>query len=236
MVAIAIPVFVYLFHTPLLEATTYSLLVVTFGAAISLLLYIRNKVTVPFKKLISFVLPTVTAVILTRTCDLPLLPTSFNIFDVTIPQEIYLMTAFSLLGVVAGYGMLKPLVHKHSHHKPYMLSLAGAGVGILTGIFGTGGGFLIVPTLRRYGHMETNKAVVASLTVVTLNSAIGFTTSFVKTPPHNMTLLALFIAFVIIGIVAGSSSKLSLPSRVKEKVLGYLIITVSVISGVLVFI
>ena len=146
------------------------------------------------------------------------------------------MTLFSLLGITAGYTMLKPVEHKHAHHKPYMLSLFGGFIGFLTGIFGTGGGFLIVPALRRYGHIETNKAVVASLSVVTINSAIGFATSFAQTQIRDTQLLLFFTLNILLGIWLGSSQRFNISQSTKEKVLGYLIIAVSLISGVLAFI
>ncbi|WP_327084924.1 sulfite exporter TauE/SafE family protein [Nonomuraea sp. NBC_01738] len=51
--------------------------------------------------------------------------------------------------------------------------LAGAGVGLLTGLFGVGGGFVIVPALTLLLGLSAPEAVATSLVVVMLNSAWG---------------------------------------------------------------
>lgn len=50
----------------------------------------------------------------------------------------------------------------------------GAGVGLLSGLVGAGGGFLIVPALAILGHLPMGKAVATSLLVITLQSFAGF--------------------------------------------------------------
>ena len=52
-----------------------------------------------------------------------------------------------------------------------VLSLAGAGTGILSGVFGVGGGFVIVPVLGAVTQMGIHRAVATSLVAL---SAIGF--------------------------------------------------------------
>lgn len=51
--------------------------------------------------------------------------------------------------------------------------LAGLGVGILTGFLGVGGGFLIVPALMLFAHLEVKEAVGTSLIVIAINCAAG---------------------------------------------------------------
>jgi uncharacterized membrane protein YfcA len=54
------------------------------------------------------------------------------------------------------------------------LSLAsGLGVGVLTGLLGTGGGFMVVPALSLLGGFSMAEAVGTSLLVIALNSASG---------------------------------------------------------------
>lgn len=50
------------------------------------------------------------------------------------------------------------------------LSLAGIGTGFLSGLFGVGGGFLIVPTLRKFTDLPMNSIVATSMMVVTMIS------------------------------------------------------------------
>ncbi len=51
----------------------------------------------------------------------------------------------------------------------------GAGVGIVTGFVGVGGGFLIVPALVILGGLTMRRAVGTSLVIISMNAAIGFT-------------------------------------------------------------
>ena len=53
-------------------------------------------------------------------------------------------------------------------------AFAGWGVGILTGFLGVGGGFLLVPALRRFAHQNMKLAVGTSLGIIAFNSLAGF--------------------------------------------------------------
>jgi len=50
----------------------------------------------------------------------------------------------------------------------------GLGVGLLTGLIGAGGGFLIVPALALWAGLEMPTAVGTSLVVIVMNSLVGF--------------------------------------------------------------
>ena len=52
-------------------------------------------------------------------------------------------------------------------------TLAGWGVGILIGCLGVGGGFLLVPALRRYAHQTMKLATGTSLGIIAFNSVAG---------------------------------------------------------------
>lgn len=54
------------------------------------------------------------------------------------------------------------------------LVLYGAGVGLSSGIFGAGGGFLIVPALTLLGGLPMRRAIATSLLVISLQSISGF--------------------------------------------------------------
>jgi uncharacterized protein len=54
-----------------------------------------------------------------------------------------------------------------------MMALAGVGVGVLTGLVGVGGGFLVVPALVLLARVPMKQAVGTSLLVIAMNSAAG---------------------------------------------------------------
>ncbi|MFW6202123.1 MAG: sulfite exporter TauE/SafE family protein, partial [Gemmatimonadota bacterium] len=55
-----------------------------------------------------------------------------------------------------------------------VIALEGVAVGVLTGLVGVGGGFLIVPALVVLGRVPMKEAVGTSLLVIALKSAAGF--------------------------------------------------------------
>ncbi|MGD9856813.1 MAG: sulfite exporter TauE/SafE family protein, partial [Planctomycetaceae bacterium] len=61
-----------------------------------------------------------------------------------------------------------------AHHPLWQIALEGVVVGVLTGLVGVGGGFLIVPALVVLGGLPMRIAVGTSLAIIGLNSAVGF--------------------------------------------------------------
>jgi uncharacterized membrane protein YfcA len=79
----------------------------------------------------------------------------------------------------------------------------GIGVGVLTGLVGVGGGFLIVPALVLLGEISMQAAVGTSLLVIAMNSFAGFAGYFGKVEiPWG--LMALFAALAVAGSFAGT--------------------------------
>lgn len=80
---------------------------------------------------------------------------------------------------------------------------AGAAVGFLTGLFGVGGGFLIVPALVLLLGLPMTKAVGTSLMIIVLNSAAGFA-AYLGSIEIDYRLVIAFAAPAILGaLIAG---------------------------------
>ncbi len=80
----------------------------------------------------------------------------------------------------------------------------GIGVGLLTGFFGVGGGFVIVPALVLVLGLTMPYAIGTSLLVIALNSAAG-ATSFVIAGHVDFDVAALFIAGGALGTILGAT-------------------------------
>ena len=80
----------------------------------------------------------------------------------------------------------------------------GAGTGLLSGFFGIGGGFLIVPSLLASTHMPMINAVATSLVAVT---AFGLATAgnYALSGYVDWLLAAVFIGGGVIGTIAGAA-------------------------------
>jgi len=79
----------------------------------------------------------------------------------------------------------------------------GLGVGVLTGVVGVGGGFLIVPALTQLARLPMHMAIGTSLTVIAMNSFAG-TLGYLGQVPLPYPLLVPFTALAVVGIVAGT--------------------------------
>jgi len=86
---------------------------------------------------------------------------------------------------------------------PRKLVAVGACVGLLTGIVGIGGGFVIVPALVILAGVPMRDASGASLVVITLNAAAGLVGKL-SGPPIDWTLTFSFTAVALAGSVLGS--------------------------------
>lgn len=89
-----------------------------------------------------------------------------------------LMAAFAILMLVVGTALFRktdaaPTVSPGDIHLWKVLAV-GSSVGLVTGILGVGGGFLIAPTLVMFVGLPIHHAVGTSLVVITMNSIAGF--------------------------------------------------------------
>lgn len=115
---------------------------------------------------------------------------------------------FAIVMIIASYFMFKGrknLKDNSEDHTVHFALIAGPGifVGILTGLVGVGGGFMIVPTLVLLAHVPMKQAVGTSLLIISLNSFSGFL-GYMNTVPIEWAFLGKFSFFTIIGILAGS--------------------------------
>jgi len=92
--------------------------------------------------------------------------------------------------------------------RPVHLGFAAAAVGILTGIVGVGGGFLIVPALVIFGGLAFDKAAGTSLALIAVQSTAGAVASWTQLRSAGMaidiSLIATFAALGLGGIIVGS--------------------------------
>lgn len=63
-------------------------------------------------------------------------------------------------------------------HHPFVIFLVASGVGVLTGLLGIGGGFLIVPALILFLKVPATIAVGTSLIAITTNTALALVMRF----------------------------------------------------------
>jgi uncharacterized membrane protein YfcA len=95
-----------------------------------------------------------------------------------------------------------------------VLLVAGAGLGLLSGLFGVGGGFLIVPFLVLFTGMVIDRAVTTSLLVISLVGISGYVYHALTTAGINTAALSIIGVGSVAGILAGTalSARISAPA------------------------
>jgi hypothetical protein len=106
------------------------------------------------------------------------------------------------------------------------LSFQGFGVGLLTGLVGVGGGFMIVPALVLLGGVPMRQAIGTSLVLISLNSAAGFL-GYWGQVTLNWPLMISFIGLTALGTVMGAQLSRCLDGTQLQKGFGYFLLMVS---------
>lgn len=85
-----------------------------------------------------------------------------------------------------------------------LLGVVGLSTGVLTGVFGVGGGFIIVPALVSFACMGMQRAIGTSLLIITLVSLSGTTSHIVAGKELSLQTAGLFTAGSLVGLFIGS--------------------------------
>lgn len=120
-------------------------------------------------------------------------------------------TQMVLFAIVASYAALRmvttpePAEGAPSPKRPaWQPILAGIGIGIVTGLIGVGGGFLLIPTLVLLLGVPMRRAVATSLMVIAANSLVGFARHAValRGSEHQIH-YDVVLTFVALGVAGG---------------------------------
>jgi uncharacterized protein len=124
-----------------------------------------------------------------------------------IPASI-LLVLFALLMLGTALAMWrgrKEQRERHPDHLPIKkIALEGLAVGIVTGLVGAGGGFLVVPALALLGGLPMHQAIGSSLVVIALKSIAGFL-GYVSHVEIDYGLAALISGCAIVGSFGGAA-------------------------------
>lgn len=204
---LTVPVLVYLLFVNPVTATAYSLFVVGVSALVGAISNIK-KGLVDFKTAIVFSIPAFIAVYITRRYLVPAIPDSlFVINDFEVTKDIGIMVFFAIIMLLASISMIRnkkpePDADTVVTYNYPLILVEGFVVGILTGIVGAGGGFLIIPALVLLAKLPMKKAVATSLLIIAIKSLIGFIGD-IETLDIDWNFLLLFTGISVIGMFVG---------------------------------
>jgi uncharacterized membrane protein YfcA len=226
---LTVPVLVYILNVDPIAATAYSLFIVGMTAMVGAVPYLKRG---EFSRdaLIWFSFPSIAAVYLTRAYILPWLPDVwFSLGTLTIDKGQGLLILFALLMLASAVLMLRPSPIETLPSKPRigLLLVEGAGVGILTGLVGAGGGFLIIPALVLLAGLPMKTAVGTSLALIALKSIIGFGGDLQAGLAPDWTLLIGFTIIAMAGILIGARLTVYIKPQLLKRGFGIFLILVA---------
>jgi uncharacterized protein len=207
---LTLPIMVYFLQVDAVTATGYSLFVVGLTSAIGCFKYVINKL-VDLKTALIFAIPSIISVFFTRKYIMPAIPqTLFSSAEFILTKELFILLFFGFLMIVVGYSMIRqarfrePAKSEFQHYNYPMLIFIGFVSGLLTGIVGIGGGFIIIPALVLFAKIPVKMSVGTSLLIIAANSVIGFAGEMmVKPDAIDYRFLLLFSVFSVAGIFIG---------------------------------
>ncbi len=232
---LTVPILVYIMGVNPVLATAYSLFIVGSTALVG---GIQNAIQkkVDFKTVLIFGIPSIAAVYATRMWLVPFIPNElFSIGSLTITKAIGLMLLFAIVMILASLSMIRSgkkneIIDENiplKYNYPLIL-LEGTVVGILTGLVGAGGGFLIIPALVILARMPMKLAVGTSLFIIAAKSLIGFIGDLQGSEIINWKLLGSFTAFAIAGIFIGIWLSKKIPGGKLKKAFGWFVLVMGI--------
>ncbi|MCS6967592.1 MAG: sulfite exporter TauE/SafE family protein [Cytophagales bacterium] len=230
---LTVPVLVYLFTVDAVTATAYSLFIVGLTSAVGSFEYFR-KGLVNIRTAIVFGIPSIVAVFFTRAYIVPAIPKEvFSVGSFTVTKNILLMVLFAILMIAASYSMIKKdttpsveITGKQKFKYP-MILLEGLVVGVLTGLVGAGGGFLIIPALVVLSRLPMKEAVGTSLVIIAAKSLIGFFGESSETI-INWGFLLQISAFAIGGIFIGAALSRRIDGKKLKPAFGWFVLVMGI--------
>lgn len=238
---LTVPILVYLFQVDAVLATAYSLFIVGLTSLVGSVSHVKLG-NIHWRTAVVFGIPSIISVFLTRSYLVPRIPDP--IFTLgqdpsggaafVMTKAVGLMVLFAIIMVMAAYSMIKPSKKSavasgvSADVEPqfnYPLILAeGAIVGVVTGLVGAGGGFLIIPALVLLAKLPMKQAVGTSLMIIAAKSLIGFVGDMRGNEVIDWSFLAIFSSIAVVGILFGSWLSKRIPGEKLKPAFGWFVL------------
>jgi len=228
---LTVPVLVYLFHVDPLLATTYSLCVVGFSSIAGVISRLKQRL-VDIKTILVFGVPSVMGVFISRKFILPGIPSLLHFGNNVLTKSSFIMLFFASLMLVSALSMILGKNKKEEEGilpvYGLTLMLVGLAEGMLTGIVGAGGGFLIIPALVLLGKLPMKKAIASSIFIISIKSIVGFLGDLSHTV-IDWKFLSIIIVLATIGIITGNFLNKKMDGAKLKKGFGWFVLAMSLV-------
>jgi len=231
---LTVPILVYLFAVDTVLATAYSLFIVGLTSLVGSFSHMRLK-NVDWQTALVFGVPSILSVYLTRAILLPAIPeVIFESGTLVLNKNAGLLVLFAVIMLAAAYSMIRKGKKKEASPQETkfnygLIFLEGAVVGVITGLVGAGGGFLIIPALVLLAGLPMKRAVGTSLVIIAAKSLIGFTGDLgADGRAMDWTFLLTFSAIAIVGILVGTMLSKRISNEKLKPAFGWFVLVMGV--------
>ncbi len=230
---LTVPILVYLLGVEAANtAPAYSLFVVGTASLIGAIIKYKQGF-VDLKTATIFGLPAIAAVYLTRRFLVPAIPEElFSINDFILTKRILVMGLFSILMILASVSMIKGRKNnektgEQKFNYPLIL-IEGLVVGVLTGLVGAGGGFIIIPALVMLSNLPMKMAIGTSLAIIAAKSLLGFLGDL-SVISIDWKLLLGFSGLAVSGIFIGNKLSHKIDGSKLKKGFGWFVLIMGIL-------
>lgn len=225
---LTIPILVYMLNIPMTLAANYSFIIVGMSAMIA---SIHHRKCILFRKAIIFMVPSVIGVFGARYF---LLPHLHSVLD-TVLIDYMLCLLLLIFIAMAGYLMINiPVFVYDSMDDMNVIQyvkviLLACGLGIIIGLLGAGGGFLIIPVLVYFMGSTMEEATATSLVIISVNSFIGLASDHQKLIAMDWIIVLSYLGCSLTGMFIGLYMARFIQREYLKKVFGYIIWALGVV-------
>ena len=225
---LAFPILVYLFKIDTDQATSYSLFIVGIAAFVGAIKQYRLE-NLKIKTGIIFAIPSVISLLVMRNYLLPRIPAQlFNVDGFILKKHALIMIVFALLMIAASYSMIRKVAFNNKKINYLRLSLIGLVVGLVVGLLGAGGGFLIIPALIFFAGLTFKEALGTSLLIIFINSIIGFSSDIYGGAILDIKFLLIITAIAVLGLFIGTALSKKISGEKLKPAFGWFIIILGI--------
>lgn len=227
---LSVPILVYFFSVDAVLASAYSLFIVGTTSLVGTFSRLNTKM-LDYRTGLSFGLPSLLAIFSTRKWLVPAIPdVIWQVGDYELSKRALILGLFAVLMILASRALILRKTEPRGQGKPLSpIYLMGAGLitGVLIGLVGAGGGFLILPALVYLARLDFKSAVGTTLMIITTNSLIGFMGDVVNYP-INWQFLSSITVLAILGILAGTRLTVGISSQILRRTFGWFVMSMGI--------
>ena len=220
---LTLPILVNLFGVKPSEATGGSLLVVGSTSLLAVILELKSG-RLDWRSIAWVGIPAAIGSVTARKLLIPLIPAQIGSFT----KDDATLLAFGLLMVVVADRMFRPPTGEPKPMTNSAMVASGIGVGLVGGLLGAGGGFLIVPLLTLGLGLEMPRASPTSLAIISAQSLAAVASDLNR--PYPWSMLGSIVGVSLLGMIIGLVLRPKIKGSNLKTAFGYLVVIVAIFT------